>query len=132
MTVQSLAHVFDRTWTVRRPSNSLTLREAWSIFYHPSLPDPVEIANGRGHVVLLVPGLFTNDAVNRPLRRFLNACGYRSFGWDLGVNLGPTPRLVAGLAALRDIEGGAVSVVGLSLGGLFARDLAYQCPDDVR
>ncbi|HEY6256451.1 MAG TPA: hypothetical protein VIY51_11735 [Xanthobacteraceae bacterium] len=86
-------------------------------------------------MVLLVPAWFTTDAVNEPLQRFLNACGYRSFGWGLGVNWGPTQRLVTGLrrrlAELCDIEGGPVSVVGLSLGGLLARDLAYQCANDV-
>jgi pimeloyl-ACP methyl ester carboxylesterase len=134
MAVQSLAHVFDRTGKIRRPPIFLTAREAWSLFYYPPAPDPAEQASGRGHVVLLVPALFTTDAVNRPLRRFLDACGYRTFGWRLGVNWGPTPRLVTGLrrrlAELRAIEG-PVSVVGLSLGGLLARDLAYQCPNDV-
>jgi hypothetical protein len=71
------------------------LGEAWSfVSVHPSPPDPAEFTNGRGHVVLLVPALFTTDAVTRRLRRFLNACGYRSFGWGLGLNWGPTPRLV--------------------------------------
>jgi pimeloyl-ACP methyl ester carboxylesterase len=137
MSVPNLADAFDRSGNIRRPSSSLVLGEAWSFLsYYPPLPDPAEFLDGRGHVVLLVPGLFTSDAVNRQLRRFLNACGYRAFGWKLGVNWGPTPRLVAGLrrrlAQLRKIEGGPVSVVGLSLGGLLARDLAYQCPQDVR
>jgi pimeloyl-ACP methyl ester carboxylesterase len=35
------------------------------------------------------------------------------------------------LTELSTIEGGPVSVVGLSFGGLLARDLAYQCPNDV-
>jgi hypothetical protein len=137
MGMRTLDHVFDRTGTIRRPSNFLILREALSLFCdHRPPPDPAELPNGRGHVVLLVPGLFTSDAVNRSLQRFLNACGYHAFGWGLGVNWGPTPRLVSGLrrrlTALRAIEDGPVSVVGLSLGGLLARDLAHQCPDDIR
>jgi pimeloyl-ACP methyl ester carboxylesterase len=113
------------------------LAEAWSLVsYYPQLPDPAEFPGGRGHVVLLLPALFTTDVVNRPLQRFLNACGYRAFGWALGVNWGPTSRLVQGLrrhlAVLRELEGGPVSVVGLSFGGLLARDLAHQCPNDVR
>jgi pimeloyl-ACP methyl ester carboxylesterase len=137
MRAPRLANVFDRTGRIRRPSHALMLREAWSfVSYYPRLPDPAEFPNGNGHVVLLVPGLFTTDAVNRPLQRFLDRCGYRAFGWKLGVNWGPTSRLVKGLrgrlAELRKLEGGPVSVVGLSLGGLLARDLAYQCPHDVR
>jgi hypothetical protein len=137
MTVQRLAGVFDHTGKIRRPASSLVLREAWSFLSAgPSPPDPAGLEHGRGHVVLLVPALLTTDAVTRPLRRFLGACGYRSFGWGVGVNWGPTPRLVSNLQrrlrGLREIEGGPVSVVGLSLGGLFARDLAHCCPHDVR
>jgi pimeloyl-ACP methyl ester carboxylesterase len=137
MHAQSLAHVFDRSGRVRRPPIRLTLREGLALLpLGEAAPDPEGLPHGNGHIVLLVPGLFTTDAVNRPLQRFLNACGYRAFGWDLGVNWGPTPRLVNGLerrlAELCALEGGAVSVVGLSLGGLFARDLAYRRPRDVR
>jgi pimeloyl-ACP methyl ester carboxylesterase len=137
MRAPRLADVFDRTGKIRRPPSILMLGEAWSfVAYYPRPPDPAEFPSGGGHVVLLVPALFTTDHVNRPLRRFLDACGYRAFGWRLGVNWGPTRRLVRGLrrrlAELRALEGGPVSVVGLSLGGLLARDLAYQCPDDVR
>jgi pimeloyl-ACP methyl ester carboxylesterase len=137
MTAHNLAGVFDHSGKIRRPANSLTVREAWSVVsYYPSLPDPAEIENGGGHVVLLLPGLFTTDLNTRALRRFLNACGYRSFGWGLGVNWGPTPRLVSRLdrrlRELRDIEDGPVSVIGVSLGGLLARDLAHRCRNDVR
>jgi pimeloyl-ACP methyl ester carboxylesterase len=137
MRAQSLAQVFDHSGKVRRPSLRLTLRESYALLpTRAATPDPAEVAFGRGHVVLLIPGWFTTDLVNVPLQSFLNACGYRAFGWQLGVNWGPTPRLMNGLerrlAELRAIEGGPVSVVGLSLGGLFARDLAYRRPRDVR
>ena len=137
MLVQNLAYVFDRSGKIRRPSHVATLREGLSYFaFYSPPPDPAEFTSGNDHVVLLVPGLFTSDKVNQYLKRFLNACGYRAFGWGLGVNWGPTPYLVRGLRArlaeLRAIEGGPVSVIGLSLGGLFARDLAHECPDDVR
>jgi pimeloyl-ACP methyl ester carboxylesterase len=136
MTLQSLSCAFDRSGKVRRPARSLILGEARSLFTTCPPPDPSDIRHGGGHVVLLVPGLFTGDAVMRPLRQFLDACGYRGFGWELGVNWGPTQHAVTGLQQrltdLREIEGGPVSVVGLSLGGLLARDLAYQRPDDVR
>jgi pimeloyl-ACP methyl ester carboxylesterase len=132
-----LEGVFDRTGRVRRPPLGRLAGEALSaLWYDPVLPDPDQFANGRGHAVLVVPALMTLDLVTWTLRRFLERCGYRSFGWRLGVNLGPTTHLVAGLrarlAALRRLEGGPVSVVGLSLGGVLGRDLAHRCPDDVR
>lgn len=58
------------------------------------------------------------------------------FGWELGLNWGPTPRaktaLRKRLVRLRDLARDRVSVIGVSLGGLMARDLAYDHPDDVR
>ncbi len=91
---------------------------------------------GRNHVVLVVPGFLAADVVTRPLRRYLERCGFRVFGWGMGVNLGPTPRLLAGLrrrlSELRRLEGAPISVIGVSLGGLLVRDLAYDRADDIR
>src|SRR5579871_222106 len=134
---RNLAYVFDHSGKVRRPSLRLTLGEVRSLVpFGGCAPDATGIANGRGHVVLLVPGWFTTDGVNRSLQEFLTVCGYRAFGWKLGMNWGPTPRLIRGLeerlAELRELEGGPVSVVGLSLGGVLARDLGHRCPRDVR
>jgi len=131
------ADIFDRTGTVRRPPLRGVLRElVFNLAYHPPPPARADLADGGGHVVLVVPAFLTTDLVTRHLRRFLQQCGYRSFGWGLGVNWGPTPRLVAALrrrlAELRGLAGDRVSLVGLSLGGLLVRDLAYDRPDDVR
>jgi pimeloyl-ACP methyl ester carboxylesterase len=87
-------------------------------------------------VVLLIPAFLTTDAVTHRLRVFLQRCGYRAFGWELGLNWGPTPQLMAALrerlAELRALANDRVSLVGVSLGGLMARDLAYDHPNDVR
>jgi len=57
-------------------------------------------------------------------------------GWDLGRNVGPTKAVLDGLpralAVLAECTGGPVSVVGWSLGGIYARELARQCPGQVR
>jgi pimeloyl-ACP methyl ester carboxylesterase len=131
------AAIFDRSGRVRRPPLSGLVREvACDFTYFPPWPASTDVPDGNGHVVLVVPAFLTTDLVTWRLRRFLRQCGYRSFGWGLGVNWGPTPRLVAALrrrlAELRGLAGGSVSVVGLSLGGLLARDLAYDVPTDVR
>lgn len=132
-----LDRIFDRSGAVPRPDPQHLLREFASfITYHPDPPDPAEMPSGKGHVVLVIPAFFTTDAFTWPLRRFLSRCGFRAFGWDLGVNWGPTPYLISGLRRRLDelcaIEGGPISVVGISLGGVLARDLAYDRPKDIR
>src|SRR5579885_2161851 len=136
---QSMArtsHAFDRSGRLVRPTYRRLAAEAWSqVSYNPSPPDHRRLPRGNGHVVLVIPAFLTSDAITGPLRRFLQRCGYRAFGWQLGVNWGPTPRI---LELLRrrldeccDLEGGPVSVIGLSLGGLLARDLAHDRPQDI-
>ena len=69
----------------------------------------------------------TTNLVTRQLRRFLACCGYRVFGWRLGVNPGPTPRLIAGwrrrAEELAELEGGPIGLVEVSLGGVLAATL---------
>ncbi|HYM29730.1 MAG TPA: hypothetical protein VEU47_00430 [Candidatus Cybelea sp.] len=132
----SADRLFDRSGALRRPPYRGLVREAWSFLsYHPVPPDPADFAPGEGHVVLVVPGYFTTDAFTSPLRKFLSRCGYRAFGWNLGVNWGPTDAILGGLRRrldrLRATTDEPVSLVGISLGGLFARDLAFDRPDDV-
>ncbi len=80
--------------------------------------------------------MFGNDLSTLPLRSFLDARGYAASAWDLGVNLGPRAGVfdacLGRLRALRESHGRPVSLIGWSLGGLFARALALEAPDDVR
>lgn len=131
------AAVFDRTGAVRRPPlGRLVWEIAYDLTYRAPSPVRTGLPDGQGRVVLVIPAFMTSDAITRHLRAFLQQCGYRAVGWELGVNWGPTPRLVAALrrrfAELRRQTDDRVSLVGLSLGGLLARDLAYDVPDDVR
>lgn len=91
---------------------------------------------GDGHGVLVLPGLLASDTSTAPLRRFLRWLGYDVCGWDLGRNLGPTEVVLDGLpqalAALVAKAGRPASVVGWSLGGIYARELARQNPRLVR
>jgi pimeloyl-ACP methyl ester carboxylesterase len=91
---------------------------------------------GDGHGVLVVPGLLASDMSTALLRRFVRWLGYDVRGWDLGRNVGPTDAVLDGLpralAALAERAGGPVSVVGWSLGGIYARELARQLPGQVR
>jgi len=91
---------------------------------------------GDGHPVLVLPGLAQSDLSTRPLRRFLAGRGYRVSGWGQGRNTGRIgvvdEALLARLRALQRAHGRKVSVIGWSMGGLYARDLARQMPDAVR
>jgi pimeloyl-ACP methyl ester carboxylesterase len=94
------------------------------------------IGRGDRHPVLVLPGFMGDDASTIALRFFIRSWGYWSHGWGLGQNLGPTPEVLQGiddrLEALHNRHGRPVSLVGWSLGGLYARHLARTHPDHVR
>jgi hypothetical protein len=91
---------------------------------------------GDGHGVLVLPGLLASDTSTLPLRGYLNWLGYDVRGWDLGRNRGPTEEVLAGLprALLGHARrtGGPVSLVGWSLGGIYARELTRRNAKHVR
>ncbi len=91
---------------------------------------------GDGHPVLVLPGLVASDGSTQLLRRFLKGRGYAVHGWGLGRNYGPRPGIEAAMLARLDKlhadSGRRVSLVGQSLGGVYARALAAQRPDAVR
>jgi pimeloyl-ACP methyl ester carboxylesterase len=91
---------------------------------------------GDGHPVLVLPGFLGSDGYNAALRRYLARLGYAAHGWGLGRNLGPRDDVLEGLVQrlryLNDRHGRRVSLVGHSLGGIFARELARTLPGEVR
>ncbi|MGN6620867.1 MAG: esterase/lipase family protein [Sphingomonas sp.] len=93
---------------------------------------------GDGRPVLLLPGLFTSDASNIFLKRYLESLGYRAHGWELGHNfslrtIGPEGvRLRARIAAIAEEAGAPVTLIGVSLGGVMARFAAQRWSDLVR
>lgn len=91
---------------------------------------------GDGHPVLVFPGLAAGDLTTLVLRAFLNQRGYAAYAWEQGLNLGPRPGVVEACIArvrqLRAEHGRPVSLIGWSLGGVYARELAKITPDDVR
>ena len=93
---------------------------------------------GDGHPVLVLPGFVTTDVSTAVLRGFLSRLGYKAFGWELGRNLGPRAigregeRLLARLQAIHDLTGEKVSIIGWSLGGIMARQVARRLPGATR
>ncbi|MCV7231321.1 esterase/lipase family protein [Mycobacterium branderi] len=101
-----------------------------------SLPLRRALPVGDGHPVLVLPGLLAGDGSTLALRRILRGLGYRVHGWRLGRNIGPTAQAVAGMGErLHDLHtryGTPVSVIGWSLGGIYARAMARRRPSSVR
>ena len=92
---------------------------------------------GDGRPVLVLPGFTASDQSTAALRYVLARLDYSVHGWHLGQNLGPTQRIVDGLFArfddLYQRHGNQpITLVGWSLGGLYARALATRKPDAVR
>ena len=91
---------------------------------------------GDRHGVLVLPGLLASDSSTVPLRFFLSWLGYDVRGWSLARNLGPTDKVLDELprmlSAFAGQTGGPVSLIGQSLGGIYARELAREQPGLVR
>jgi pimeloyl-ACP methyl ester carboxylesterase len=102
----------------------------------PAFPALRAAPQGDGHPVLVIPGFLTSDGSTRALRWFLRDRGYHVHGWRLGRNVGPAPEIVDGvrsrLLELRERHGQPISLIGWSLGGIYAREIARALPDAVR
>lgn len=125
---------------LRPPGLFLMLAEARSVLeFNTSLllsPLLMQAPKGDGHPVLALPGFLASDLSMAPMRRYLKELGYDAHGWNLGRNLGG---VASRRGALRDLlkrihdgSGRKVSIIGWSLGGVYARDLALQMPELVR
>lgn len=92
--------------------------------------------SGDGHAVLVFPGLGANDMSTLALRRFLRQHRYVAYGWEQGFNLGPRDGVLEGcrarIEALHKKHQGKISLIGWSLGGIYAREMAKELPDLVR
>lgn len=104
---------------------SLALLPVWRLAPH-----------GDGHPVLVLPGLAASDESTRILRSFLRSRGYAVSGWGQGRNLGFRHGVLSAvrerLEQLAAEHHRKVSLIGWSLGGIFARELAKEVPQIVR
>ncbi|MDT9002229.1 alpha/beta hydrolase [Paucibacter sp. APW11] len=95
-----------------------------------------KLPRGDGHPVIVFPGLGANDFTTLALRRFLDELGYVSHPWGQGFNFGPRHGVLeqcnADVQRLFKHHARKVSLIGWSLGGIYARELAKELPDHVR
>ena len=91
---------------------------------------------GDGHPVLLLPGFMADEGTLAPLKLFLRQRGYDVQSWGFGRNIGFQPQHASALEQkiryLHHQSGRKVSLVGWSLGGVFALYGAHQAPECVR
>jgi len=115
-----LKHLAELRWNVTR---------LWRGFGPRGPMGPVD-----GPPALVIPGFIATDRTTMALRKALSRGGYRVHGWGMGWNLGVKTDTVHKLEACLDRLGARepVLLVGWSLGGLFARELARHCPHKVR
>jgi pimeloyl-ACP methyl ester carboxylesterase len=125
---------------IKPPSKLLLLAEVRAVYEFAlgmaSLPALAAAPRGDGHTVLVLPGFLTSDSSTDFLRTYLRGLGLNAVGWEMGRNLGGLYRMRDMLrnkvAELARSSGEKISVVGWSLGGVYARDLALSLPDRIR
>ncbi len=124
----------------RPPHGLLMLAEGRALFefaaFYATRPLLAMLPRGDGHPVLVLPGFLADDKSTHPLRRLLADLGYEVHGWGLGRNLRVDNQRVHEMERLllkifKD-SGQKVSIVGWSLGGVFAREIAKTHPEAVR
>jgi pimeloyl-ACP methyl ester carboxylesterase len=91
---------------------------------------------GDGHAVMVIPGFTADGRSTKILRDYICRLGYSVSCWRQGVNLGVRKDLFDGaMAVLNELferHDGRVSIVGQSLGGIYAREMAKSRPEKVR
>ena len=117
-----------------------SLYELGSFYF--SFPMLQSAPSGDGHPVLVLPGFMASDLSTIPLRTYLKTRGYAPYGWSLGRNYGRGIDTVDGIPAnarilervrkLKAKHGRKVSLIGWSLGGVYAREIARMCPEEIR
>jgi pimeloyl-ACP methyl ester carboxylesterase len=102
---------------------------AWPMLYATA-------PRGDGHPVVVFPGLAASDISTAPLRQFLSRQGYDAHAWEQGRNFGPGRGVLEAcfnkVHHLAKQTGRKVSLIGWSLGGIYARETAKVLPNDVR
>jgi pimeloyl-ACP methyl ester carboxylesterase len=126
------------------PAPSLTLLGLEPVraaleYFGARLMDRSSLPAGDGHPVVLFPGLAADKTCLGPLRKLCEELGYVAYDWGRGFNTGPNGDIddwiaelgshVQSVACLHERK---VSLIGWSLGGIYAREIARLLPDSVR
>lgn len=124
---------------IKKPSQFLHLTEIIraiyenikGLFYINSFP---KSDFGKGKYIMVIPGLLSTDWYTTYLRKFLNKIGFNAFGWGMGRNLGRPDSLkllIAKVAKIQKEKNQKVILIGWSMGGIFAREVAKAIPSSI-
>jgi pimeloyl-ACP methyl ester carboxylesterase len=116
---------------------ALELRAPWELGASlAALPLLRRAPRGDGHPVIVFPGLIASDFSTEFLRNYLRFQGYAAMSWGQGRNFGFRSKLMQAsrrqIAEVSQLLNRKVSLVGWSLDGIYARELAKQVPGRVR
>lgn len=121
-------HIIYSLLELRAPFEALTLSGC--------MPLLRKVPKGDGQPVLIIPGFMTGDNATFVMRRYLNEQGFATYAWGQGRNPGLRfdiyEKLEQQIEEIYEAEGQKVSIVGWSLGGLYARILGHKLPSKVR
>lgn len=115
------------------PNPSLTMLEPFRAameFAFQQFATPPQALPGDGHPVVIFPGLGADGTSVSILRAHCQQLGYEAFDWGQGFNIGPRGEPGAWLEGLADQVSiqlaeyeKPATLIGWSLGGLYAREL---------
>ena len=125
---------------IKRPSIFLFFTEIWRALRElsqalPFIKQYKVKQKGDGHTVFVIPGFLASDASTKPLRRFLEKIGYQTCGWELGTNLADLEQLAIISEKIHRLYAQnqqPISLIGWSLGGVYAREMAKEHPEKIR
>ncbi len=118
------------------PAGSKIMGELAGLLQFPRLAirSPLLALLPRGNqTVVMFPGFGTGDIFTAPLRGALRTLGHRPYGWGFGINRGDVQGTVDRVSEMvrerAERAGGPVALIGWSLGGIFAREVARDAPE---
>jgi pimeloyl-ACP methyl ester carboxylesterase len=125
---------------LRAPSALMLLLEGRAPWEYAAMlaamPWLKRLPRGDGHPVIVFPGLGAADLTTAPLRGFLQDLGYSAYPWKQGFNFGPRGGVLDAVRAhvkrIAERHADKVSLIGWSLGGLYAREMAKEFSPLVR